>query len=146
VTINHVTAFPPSMEFVIGDEVGITSQMKNFVFTNSIVEAGTYPVMSTGQGGPANCAYHNSPINTFSACFSSYAFAANAIIGASAAQWPSKNFFPGTATAVRFVNYNGGNGGDYHLQPSSPYKGKGTDGKDLGADLDAIHSATAGVE
>jgi hypothetical protein len=47
---------------------------------------------------------------------------------------------------VQFVNYNGGNGGDYHLQPSSPYKGKGTDGKDLGADVDALRSATAGVE
>jgi hypothetical protein len=47
---------------------------------------------------------------------------------------------------VRFVNYNGGNGGDYHLQPSSPYKHKGTDGRDLGADMDAITAATAGVE
>jgi hypothetical protein len=47
---------------------------------------------------------------------------------------------------VQFVNYNGGNGGDYHLQLSSPYKRKGTDGKDLGADVDAIQSATAGVE
>ncbi|MFZ0306852.1 MAG: hypothetical protein WAL89_01670, partial [Candidatus Sulfotelmatobacter sp.] len=60
--------------------------------------------------------------------------------------WPAGNFFPATVSAVQFVNYNGGNGGDYHLQPSSPYKGKGTDGKDLGADIDALNSATAGVE
>jgi hypothetical protein len=32
------------------------------------------------------------------------------------------------------------------LRPSSPYKNKGTDHKDLGADLDALHSAVAGVE
>jgi hypothetical protein len=53
---------------------------------------------------------------------------------------------PASAAAVRFINYNNGNGGDYHLQASSPYKGKVTDGKDLGADINAIHAATAGVE
>jgi hypothetical protein len=134
--------------FIIGDMVATTTQMKNFVFTNSIVNAGIYPVWSTGNA--ANCAAHDSPLITFNACFSSYTFAANAIIAPpsidSAAKWPSGNFFPAAAAAVQFVNYNGGNGGDHHLQPSSPYKGKGTDGKDLGADVDAIGSATAGVE
>ena len=145
VTINHVTAFPSSTMFIIGAQLA-TTQMKNFVFTNSIVNAGTYPVWSTG-GGTANCAFHNSPLITFNACFGSYTFAANAIIappsGSSAATWPSRNFFPAGAAAVQFVNHNAG---DYHLQPSSPYKGKGTDGKDLGADVDAVESATAGVE
>ena len=148
VTINHVTAFPPSMLFIIGDRVGTTPQMKNFVFTNSIVNAGISPVWSTG-GGAANCAFHDSPLITFNACFSSYTFAANAIIAASssypAIKWPSGNFFP-TAAEVQFVNYSGGNGGDYHLQPSSPYMGLGTDGKALGADVDAVASATAGIE
>jgi hypothetical protein len=146
VTINHVTAFPSNRMFVIGGPVGTAAPMKNFVFTNSIVNAGTYPIVSTGRGGPANCAFHNAPLNTFKTCFSSYTFAANAIIDSSAGQWPAKNFFPASAAAVRFTNFKGGNGGDYHLQASSPYKGQGTDGKDLGADMDAIHSATAGVE
>ena len=149
VTINHVTAFPSSTMFIVGDMVETTTPMKNFIFTNSIVNAGTYPIWSTG-GGPANCAFHDIPLATFNACFSSYTFAANAIIASPsafpAAAWPAKNFFPVSAAAVKFANYNGGNGGDYHLLPSSPYKGKGTDGKDLGADVDAIHSATAGVE
>ena len=147
VTINHVTAFPSNKLFIIGDQVATSSQMKNFVFTNSIVNAGPYPVWSTGGGRAANCAFHNSPLTTFDACFSSYTFAANAIIAPpSAAKWPAKNFFPASAAAVRFVNYNGGNGGDYHLQSSSPYKGAGTDGRDLGADMDALDSAIAGVE
>jgi hypothetical protein len=46
---------------------------------------------------------------------------------------------------VQFVNYNNGNGGDYHLLVSSPYKNAGTDGRDLGADVDMIVSETAGV-
>jgi hypothetical protein len=146
VTINHVTAFPSNRLFIIGDLVGLNSQMKNFVFTNNIVNAGPYPVWSTG-GGAANCAFHNSPLTTFDACFSGYTFAANAIIASPpTAKWPAKNFFPASAAAVRFVNYNGGNGGDYHLQSSSPYKGRGTDGRDLGADMDALDSAIAGVE
>lgn len=146
VMINHVTAFPTSHLFIIGDMVATSTPMKNFVFTNSIVNAGKYPVWSSG-GGPANCAHLGIPLITFNTCFTRSSFTANAIIAApSGPSWPPQNFFPGSTAAVRFVNYNAGNGGDYHLQASSPYKGKGTDGKDLGADIDAIHSATAGVE
>jgi hypothetical protein len=149
VTINHVTAFPSKTMLLIGDMVATSTQMKNFVFTNNIVNAGLYPVWSSS-GKAEDCSYHDSPLTTFNACFSGYTFAANAIIAtpalAPAAKWPSRNFFPADAAAVRFANYNGGNGGDYHLQSSSPYKGKGTDGKDLGADVDAIQSATAGVQ
>jgi hypothetical protein len=149
VTISHVTAFPPSTILFIGDHIAITPRMNNFVFTNSIVNAGPSPIWTTG-GGAANCAVHDSPLITFNACFSSYSVAANAVIApgpkASEVYWPAGNFFPATAAEVQFVNYNGGNGGDYHLQPSSPYKGKGTDGKDLGADVDAVDSAIAGVQ
>ena len=150
VTIDHVTAFPSSTLLMIGDVTGINPKMKNFVFTNSMVSAGTYPVWSTGAGGLANCAVHDFPLVTFNACFSLYTFAANAIIAppasAPTAKWPAGNLFPTAAESVQFVNYNGGNGGDYHLQASSPYKRLGTDGKDLGADVDAVMSATAGVE
>ena len=150
VTIDHVTAFPSSTLFIIGDQPATTPKMKNFVFTNSIVNAGRYPVWSMGSGGLANCAAHDSPLTTFNACFSLYTFASNVIIAppsaASAEKWPSGNFFPTGAAAVQFANFNEGNGGDYHLQASSPYKHLGTDGKDLGADVDAVMSATAGVE
>ena len=68
----------------------------------------------------------------------------NALIGASGA-WPEGNYFPKDPNAVRFTNYNNGNGGDYHLLPSSPYKHAGLDGADLGADVDAVNQGTAGV-
>ena len=147
-SINHVTAFPPHSLFVIGDFPEDRGPMKNFAFTNSIVSAGTAPVWSTG-GGPANCAFHDDPRTTFSSCFAGSTVEANAIIGTpghGSGSWPPGNFFPKSASAVKFANYNGGNAGDYHLQPTSPYKGKGIDGKDLGADVDAIHAATAGAE
>lgn len=146
VAINHITAFPPRMLFVIGDMIASSGPMKNFAITNNIFNAGTAPVWSTG-GGAGNCAFHDDPLTTFDACFTNSTFAANAIIASPAgARWPKNNFFPVSADAVRFANYNGGSGGNYRLQPSSPFKGKGTDGKDLGADVDAISSAIAGVE
>jgi hypothetical protein len=149
VTINHVTAFPGSILFVIGDQTSITTKMKNFVFMNSIVNAGTYPVWSTGNGGSADCAAHDSPLYTFNACFSPYIFASNAIISAPkhfpAPAWPGGNAFPASTSAVQFVNYNNGNAGNYQLQSSSPYLHAATDGTSLGADVNAVMSATAGV-
>jgi hypothetical protein len=150
VTINHVTAFPPSTLFIIGDQTAINPKMANFVFTNSIVNAGRYPVWSTGDGGSADCAAHDSPLTTFNACFSPYTFASNAIIATpssfSGSTWPTGNFFPASVGTVQFVNYNGGNGGDYHLQPSSPYAGAATDGMNLGANVDAVLAAISGVQ
>jgi hypothetical protein len=149
VTINHVTAFPSSFLFIIGDPTAITSKMANFVFTNNIVNAGRYPVWSSGGGGSANCAAHDVPLTTFNACFNPYTFSTNAIIVSPksfpGSTWPAGNFFPASVAAVQFVNYNGGNGGDYHLLTSSRYTSAATDGKNLGADVDAVISATAGV-
>jgi hypothetical protein len=149
VTIDHVTAFPSAMMLNIGNMIATNGPMRNFVFTNNILNTGTYPVWSTG-GGRGDCAFFDKPLTTFDACFKPYTFAGNVLIGNTAAYpagaWPSKNFLSSTATAVEFTSYDGGIGGNYALQASSPFKGKGTDGKDLGADVDAINSAIAGVE
>lgn len=144
VTINHVTAFPSSHLLIVG---AVTTPMKNFVFTNSIVNAGTYPVWSSGEDGSDNCAYADSPLTTLNACFTPYTFSSNVIIGSPASTvWVPSNLLAASATTVQFVNYNGGNGGDYHLLSTSPYSGKGTDGKDLGADIDAVTTAIANVQ
>jgi len=146
VSITHVTGFAPHTLFGVGNNVG-NPKMTNVTITNSLISAGAYPVWSTG--GTANCAYWDKPVTTFNGCFASNPFTSNAVIATPAnfpaSAWPSGNFFPGSAAAVQFVNYNNGNGGDYHLLPSSPYKGAGTDGKDLGADVDALLSNIAGV-
>jgi hypothetical protein len=44
--------------------------------------------------------------------------------------------------AVGFVNFTGG---DYRLTKASKYRGSGTDGKDLGADIKAIEAAVKKV-
>jgi hypothetical protein len=146
VQIDHVTAFQPHVMFNVGADM--TQKMVSFRFTNNIINAGQSPFTTIG-GGTANCAYNQSPMILLNACFASYVFSNNAIIGLSsnwpAALWPSKNSFPRAATAVQFVNYKNGNGGDYHLLPTSPFKNAGTDGRDLGADVDTVFAQIAGV-
>lgn len=147
VMINHVTAFPPSTLLMVGDELSASGAMKNFTFTNNLVNAATYPIWSTGEGGAANCAYYDVPLTTFVTCFTTSTFSSNAFITPpTGSSWPAGNFFPKSAASVQFTNYNGGNGGNYQLLPSSPYKNKGTDGKDLGADIGALNAAIAGVQ
>jgi len=63
--------------------------------------------------------------------------------------WP-KGAPGSTSFASQFVGYNGPSGqpaylGDYHLAPTSPYKGQGTDTADIGANIDMILSKTANV-
>jgi hypothetical protein len=83
-------------------------------------------------------------------CFTTFTFGNNALVATPTAfppsTWPSGNFFPTTTNDVGFVNYNNGNGGNYELQANSPYKNKGTDGKDLGADIVGLNAALANVE
>ena len=149
VTISHVTGFgDPSRPLAfIGDHTGLP-KISRLTFTNNILVGGVSPLRSTG--GKTNCAIHNIPLETLNTCFSSYTFSNNAIIATSSfyppSKWPAGNFFPPTPQAVDFVNYNGGNGGNYGLLPTSRYANAGTDGKNLGADINAIESTVAGVQ
>lgn len=144
VTINHVTAFPVATSFLIGDVLSVEPKMKNFVFTNSIVTTGRYPVWSTGTDGSLNCATHDSPLRTFNACFNGYIFSHNALLASPSAYppstWPTANFFPTSESVMDFVNYTGGN---YSLQSTSPFKTAATDGTALGANVAAIDTAVA---
>jgi len=145
VDINHITAFPNQTMLNIGGPN--TVKMPGFIFANSIVAAAQTPVWSTGAGGSSNCAYYDVPVKTMGLCFSGYDFSHNAILGSpySQSSWPAGNFFYSSAT-IGFVNYNNGNGGDYHLLPSSPAIGAASDGTNLGANVDAVLNAIAGVQ
>lgn len=145
VQINHITAFPNYGLFNVGAPEPAT--IPGFVFTNSIVAAGESPVTSTGPyGNIQNCAYEQNPLKVWNACFSDSKFAYDAILGSPlpSSDWPGGNFFYSTS-AIGFVNYHNGNGGDYHLLPSSPGVGAASDGTNLGADVDAVLSAISGV-
>jgi len=148
VTINHVTAFPPRVLFNVGSPDG--TEISNFVFTNSILTSGTSALTSTGPYPTAeNCARFDVPLTTMTDCFSSPTFSSNALLDVPAqfpsTSWPSNNSFY-SSSAIGFVNYNQGNGGDYHLSSSSPAIGAASDGTNLGANVDAVLSAVSGVQ
>jgi hypothetical protein len=150
VTINHVTAFPdPTAHMlVVGNIHWNVAPMHGFVFTNNLISTGRYPVWNSG--GTSSCAIGDLPVTSISKCFTTYTFANNALIGTPSAfppsVWPSGNIFPQTTDSVGFMSFNNANGGNYELQSGSLYKNKGTDGKDLGADVVGLSAALANVE
>ena len=150
VTINHITGFPdPGGHLMIMGNLSSNPSMYGFVFTNNIVTTGQYPVWNTG-GGPTSCGFSDVPVTVIYTCFTTYQFDHNALVASPPAfppsDWPDGNFFSDSGDSVGFKNYNGGNGGNYELLPGTPYKSKGTDGHDLGADIPDLEAALAGVE
>jgi hypothetical protein len=150
VTINHITGFPDPR----GGVLSLWNQTSNpemygFVFTNSIVTTGRYPVWN-GAGGDTSCASADVPLTSLNNCFSSYTFNNNALVAAPSqfpeSSWPTGNLFTTSPDNVDFVQYAGGNAGNYQLQQISPYLGMGTDGNDLGADIVGLNQALTGVE
>jgi hypothetical protein len=144
VSIDHVTAFSLQSIFMIGNPA-LGPKMPHLTVTNSIVNATPYPLWSTG--GITNCAFADVPITTLNSCFSPYLFTDNVFVAPThnypSSSWPLGNYYPSSMTAVGFTSYNNGNGGNYQLTSSSPYINKGTDGKNIGADIAAINQATS---
>jgi hypothetical protein len=96
-------------------------RINNFVFTNNLSTRTSYGFFGggVGEGTPALNAY-----------FSGWTFSRNVIVSRPARYYPAGNFFPADLTAVRFVNYAGGN---YALAANSPYKHAASDGMAIGA-------------
>jgi hypothetical protein len=150
ITINHVTGLTEADGSLmsVGNQ-NYNPPMYGFVFTNNIVTTGKFPVWSVG-GGKTGCAHSGTPAQKIANCFTTYTFTNNALVAAPAhyppSSWPAGNMFPPDMNDVDFVQCNNGNGGDYRLQPNSPYKNMGSDGKDLGADIPGLNQALAGIE
>jgi hypothetical protein len=103
-----------------------------FVFRNNIVFNGRYGVVGTGTASGSG---------TLERYFPHAVFQKNVIVDGEGSQYPGGNFFPGKLEAVGFL----GEGEDYPLDSASRFKNKGSDKKDPGADVTAVHRATAGA-
>jgi len=151
VQIEHVTAFVPHAVF------GITNRGRfaNFTIENNILSTGEDDVESEG-GGPTNCAYQpqqQGPGNVIKNCFVNSSFTHNLMIGDGG--WPSGN--PSVkdmrAAGIRQLTEPGGKPYELCKEKSgdecnkvSPALGAGTDGKDLGADLEKLERMLANVK
>jgi hypothetical protein len=149
VTVNHITGFPdPTTNMMFIGDGAKTASMYGLVFTNNLLTTARYPVWNTG--GRSSCAVRDVPLTTITKCFTTATFTNNGLIASPPSfppsAWPKGNMFPQTVEDVDFTNFNNGNGGNYELLSSSPYKNKGTDGMDLGADIVTINADLANVE
>ena len=131
-TIDHNTAFQTGE--VSRSYSNANDANTRYTYRNNLSPNNTY-----GVGGDN---HYGDPLGTLSTYFPGYVFVKNILQGGSAAKYPTNNFFPAAMNDVGFVNVAGG---DYHLATSSPYKNAGSDGKDIGANIDAVNSATAGA-
>jgi hypothetical protein len=102
------------------------------LYTNNMSAHNSYGILGSGSSpGTAS-------INTY---LPGGVVTGNVLAGGSASKYPAGNFFPTvSAWQSNFVNYAAG---DYRLTAASAYNGAGTDGKNLGADIDAVNAQTA---
>jgi hypothetical protein len=162
ITIEHNTGLPSGSGIA---NVILTPPefIDHFVFRNNLVGSGDYGFRGLVLGrGNRGCADADGALGTLQLCFhNTWIFDKNVIVDNSkkgisigepypktphCGALPScTQFYPKHWKDVGFVNFNDGNGGDYHLQPASRYYRAGTDGKDVGADMDALTAAVAGV-
>lgn len=102
----------------------------SFVFTNNLLAHNEYGFMGDNQ----------SPgLRTIETYFPGAVIRANVIAGAQERLYPPGNFFPPALDAVGFANAASG---DYRLRAASPFRGRATDGKEVGCDFDTLEAAS----
>src|SRR5262249_14850655 len=129
VNVNHNTILGPKV-FLAADVAATTG----LVFTNNIAQYGEYGVWGSG------ASIGQGALNSY---FPSAVFSINMLFDGqrSACHYPAKTFVP-TLHQVGLVNPAAT---DYRLSSTSPFLRKGTDGKDIGADMPTVVSMLANV-
>jgi len=154
VQIDHVTAF---VSGVLLSVLNSDAKLSNLTITNSVFAVGDRrpPVASAG-GGPESCASRTQQLGSeavLQACFDPYKFDRNLIVSGRGS-FPKGNITVGSAEAAGIRNLKDTVSKDPRLchakgpgcAKASPGAGAASDGRDLGADIDAVEAAIAGVE
>lgn len=97
-----------------------------FAYADNIAPQNAYGIIGTNTGVGDM---------TLAAYFPAAEVRRNVIVGGPTSAYPPGNFFPATLAGVGFADASAS---DYRLAPSSPYRAKGDDGKDIGADMDEL--------
>jgi hypothetical protein len=141
-TINHNTGIQPGTALV-----GAGGAHTGFVFTNNLQAHGSYGVFGDNVG------VGNAALNTY---FPGAVFQKDVLMGGQAnaslynqypGGWnPTSLAFPSSWNGVMVNQASpGANFAGYKVVAGSAYDNAGTDGKDIGADIDAVAAATAGA-
>ncbi|MFZ1931167.1 MAG: hypothetical protein WAU50_18660, partial [Candidatus Sulfotelmatobacter sp.] len=157
ISIDHNTGFPVGSGIANVTIVAKPQVFANFSFENNL--------MTTGEGGfhqvlPGNkkpgCAapLGSGMVGTLNGCMGDTWTAAGNVFANTSTKspkllpgspLPTRNFEALNFDSLGLMDFNNGNGGNYQLSPTSPFKNAGTDGKDPGADIEGLQTATAGV-
>ncbi len=146
VKIDHVTSLSSRVFLSMGVKNG---KLQNFTFTNNLIGFDEKQIATTG-GGAANCVFQpdrQSPAGVLKNCVVSLTFTNNVIINGFGA-WPPGNFFPKDVKAVGFAEAREPRlckAKNDACRGPSKYAAAGTDGKDIGADIELINTSTKGV-
>ena len=121
VIINHNTAFQAA-HTLIGDGAPVTG----LVYTNNITAPGEYGIFGGGasEGLPSLEKY-----------FPQAMIARNVFVGRPSRLYPPGNFFAASLDEVGFVDRQRR---DYRLKSNSAFKRAGTDGRDIGCDIEKL--------
>lgn len=125
ITIDHNTVLNDGSSTVYASGAAV----QHFVFTNNLIKDNKYGIMGDSSS-PGNA--------TITKYFPGSTLLDNVIVAAPASSFPAGNYYPATMSDVGFVDEAGGN---YRLASTSPYKNGGTDGTDVGCDIDAVNAA-----
>jgi hypothetical protein len=153
IQIDHVTAF------VTGELLGVVNtgpKLANFILTNNVFSVRDVRPIASAGGGPQSCAGKNQVDGgeaVLAACFDPYKFEKNLIIS-QRGTFPKGNFVVSSPEAAGIRDLKDSIGKDPRLchakgpgcSKISPGAGAASDGRDVGADIDAVEAAIAGVE
>jgi hypothetical protein len=154
VHFDHVTGIVRNLLIAILDK---GEKIDNFSMTNSVFVIGDRrPPLASAGGGPENCAtktQKRGPEAVLNECFTNYKFDKNMIIGGRQS-WPAGILTVSSPEAAAFRDLKDGISADPRLcrakgancSKVSPGAGAALGGRDLGADVDAVEAAIAGVE
>lgn len=120
----------------LDNAAGVT--FSGFVFKNTLIRHEAFGILGSGLGIGNATLNANAP---------GHVFLNNAIAGANCSVYPATTLCPTNAQwEAQFVSYSAtAVGGNFELNPTSAYNNAGTDGADLGADIPAVLTATAGA-
>ena len=153
VQLDHITSFGPGPLMSVSDR---GEKMPNFSLINSVFAVGgeRRPVVPAAPRSCAVQAAKAGPQAVFDACFSNYRFDHNLLSVERAAGFPKENIVVGSPKDLGVRNLKDGIAKNPRLchekgegcGKRSPGAGAASDGKDMGADVDAVEAAIAGVE
>ncbi len=132
ITIVHNTVVSPTNSAVTFGGPSLTPPVR-LSMRDNIVGGGLYGVKGPGLSPGTATLLQFNPEGYF---------IANALPTVTSVGYPTIGFYPASLSSVGFVNAAGL---DFHLAPNSMLKSRGSDGRDVGADIDRVNAATAGV-